>query len=209
MTRKLRTLNLYIDESGDFGMGASSSKFYLIALVLHEERFPINKQEKYLNERLEKLGYTGMIHSSPLIAKKDEYSKYSIETRKKILWLLFNFTRSVNINISSILVEKKYINSTNHLVNKLEVELRKFIINNKTYLNSFDSINIYYDNGQIALTKIINNVFSELSNINRIAKFDKKQNRLFQIADMVTAIDKVNYKIKNKIILTKGEKYFF
>ena len=32
---------------------------------------------------------------------------------------------------------------------------------------------------------------------------------LFQVSDMLTYIDKFDYKYKNKMSFTKGEKYFF
>ena len=39
--------------------------------------------------------------------------------------------------------------------------------------------------------------------------FDHKEKRLFQVSDMLTFIDKYDYKYKNKLPYTKGEKYFF
>ena len=37
----------------------------------------------------------------------------------------------------------------------------------------------------------------------------KKEKRLFQVSDMLTYIDKYDYKYKNKMSFTKGEKFFF
>ena len=36
-----------------------------------------------------------------------------------------------------------------------------------------------------------------------------EEKRLFQISDMLTYIDKYDYKYKNKMKFTNGEKYFF
>ena len=40
-------------------------------------------------------------------------------------------------------------------------------------------------------------------------EFDHKEKRLFQVSDMLTYIDKYDYKYKNKMSFTKSEKYFF
>ena len=40
-------------------------------------------------------------------------------------------------------------------------------------------------------------------------EFDHKVKRLFQVSDMLTYIDKIEYKHNNEIPLTKSEKYFF
>ena len=39
--------------------------------------------------------------------------------------------------------------------------------------------------------------------------FDHKEKRLFQVSDMLTFIDKYDYKYKHKMKFTKGEKVFF
>lgn len=43
----------------------------------------------------------------------------------------------------------------------------------------------------------------------RRIEFDHTKKRLFQVSDMLTVIDKLDYKRKNNIPFTKGEKFFF
>ena len=85
-----------------------------------------------------------------------------------------------------------------------------FITNeNKEYINSFDKVVIYYDNGQETLATILDTLFVSYPNVERRIDFDHKKKRLFQVLDMLTVIDKLDYKRKNNIPFTKAEKYFF
>lgn len=84
-----------------------------------------------------------------------------------------------------------------------------FVRENSNYINSFDKVVIYYDNGQETLGTLLDAVFSTNSKVERKIDFNHKVKRLFQVSDMLTVIDKLDYKRKNKIPFTKAEKYFF
>ncbi len=88
-------------------------------------------------------------------------------------------------------------------------EIGKLITENKNYFNSFDKIVIYYDNGQETLATILDTLFATNPNVERRTEFDHAKKRLFQVSDMLTVIDKLDYKRKNNIAFTKAEKYFF
>jgi len=59
---KIKRLNIFIDESGDFGFVKGSSTLYAISFALHESSNSIENELEYLNEKLEQLSYNGMIH---------------------------------------------------------------------------------------------------------------------------------------------------
>ena len=88
-------------------------------------------------------------------------------------------------------------------------EIGKFINENQEYINSFDKVVIYYDNGQETLATILDTLFATNPKVERIIDFDHKKKRLFQVSDMLTVIDKLEYKRKNNIPFTKNEEYFF
>ncbi len=58
---------------------------------------------------------------------------------------------------------------------------------------------VFYDNGQNILGNAIDIAFSNLNNYEHIIDFDKIQERLFQISDMLTYVDKFDFKYKNKL----------
>ncbi|MCI8700308.1 MAG: hypothetical protein HFJ47_03075 [Clostridia bacterium] len=88
-------------------------------------------------------------------------------------------------------------------------EIGQFINDNKAYLDTFDKIVIYYDNGQETLATILDTLLATNPKVERRIEFDHTKKRLFQVSDMLTVIDKLDYKRKNNISFTKAEKYFF
>lgn len=58
----IKRLNIFIDESGDFGFVKGSSDLYAVSFTLHESSNSIENELKYLNTKLDELNYNGMIH---------------------------------------------------------------------------------------------------------------------------------------------------
>lgn len=205
----MRRLNIFIDESGDFGFVNGSSDLYAVSFTMHESVNSISDELNYLNEKLKKLDYDGMIHLAYLVAKRGDYSHFSLEKRKSIFWAIFYFSVRVKVKIRTIIVDKKYINKKTQLNMSLAREIIKFLKDNAEYINSFDKVVIYYDNGQETLATLLDAVFATNPNVERRIDFDHKEKRLFQVSDMLTVIDKLDYKRKNRLPFTKAEKYFF
>ena len=209
MLKIKKRLNIFIDESGDFGFVDGSSDLYAVSFTLHESSDSIKTELKYLNEKLDMLNYDGMIHLAYLIAKRGEYSHFNFEKRKSIFWAIFYFSSRVKVKTKTVIIDKKYINKKTQLNVSLAREISKFINNNQEYINLFDKIVIYYDNGQETLATILDVLFATNPNVERRINFDHTKKRLFQVSDMLTVIDKLDYKRKNNIPFTKAEKFFF
>lgn len=205
----IKRLNIFIDESGDFGFVAGSSELYVVSFTIHESNDSISSELEYLNERLNNLKYNGMLHLAYLIAKRDDYASFNLEQRQKIFWTIFNFARKVPIKLKTIILDKRYMNSKSQLNKAISIEINNFINDNKKYLDSFDKIVIYYDNGQETLATILDIVFATNEKVERRVEFDHTKKRLFQVSDMLTFIDKLDYKFNNNMDFTKAEKYFF
>lgn len=206
---KIKRLNIFIDESGDFGFVDGSSDLYAVSFTLHESSESIENELKYLNKKLTTLNYEGMIHLAYLIAKRGDYSHFDFEKRKSIFWAIFYFSSRVKVKIRTVIVNKKYINKKTQLNMALSKEISKFINDNQEYLNTFDKIVIYYDNGQETLATILDTLFATNPKVERRIEFDHTKKRLFQVSDMLTVIDKLDYKRKNNIPFTSAEKFFF
>ena len=204
----MKTLNIFIDESGDFGVNNNASDLYVVSFVYLSS---LNNIEPFLNalkKRLNKLKFTKMIHTADLIRHKGDYKDLSIDQRRKIFTAIYQFSRKSPIKLKSIIVNKKYTDTYKLLKKQLTMELNELISNNLKYFQKFDKITIYYDNGQSQLTSILEDVFKNF-NISFINDFDKTKEKLFQVADMLTFIDKYYYKFKHKLYISKNEKIFF
>ena len=119
------------------------------------------------------------------------------------------FSRRIPVKYKTIIIDKKYTDNSRILKQKISLEINKMIKENKHYFNKFDRIVMYYDNGQEVLGTILDSIFLQFDGFEHRIDFDHKEKRLFQVSDMLTYIDKYDYKYKNKMTFTKGEKYFF
>lgn len=205
----IKRLNIFIDESGDFGFVKGSSDLYAVSFTLHESADSMENELKYLNRKLSDLNYNGMIHLAYLVAKRGDYSHFDLEKRKSIFWAIFYFSNRVKVKIRTVIIDKKYINKKMQLNMALARKIGQFINDNKAYFDTFDKIVIYYDNGQETLATILDTLFATNPKVERRIEFDHTKKRLFQVSDMLTVIDKLDYKRKNNISFTKAEKYFF
>lgn len=205
----IKKLNIFIDESGDFGFVDGSSQLYAVSFTMHESNNSIHNELQFLNNRLNELDYDGMLHLAYLVARRADYASFNLEQRQKIFWTIFNFARKVPIKLKTIILDKRYMNSKTQLINVLSSKISQFINENKKYLDTFDKIIIYYDNGQQALSSILNTIFATNEKVERVIEFDHVKKRLFQVSDMLTFIDKLDYKFHNNIPFTNAEKYFF
>ena len=205
----MKRLNIFVDETGEFGFDDGSSRLYGVSFTFHEQNDDISPELNILNNNLSKLGYNGMIHMADLILRRGDYTHFDIIKRKKIFNAIYQFSRRIKVKYTSIFVDKKYNKSIRLLRKALITEIRDIVNSNIDYFKRFDRIVMYYDNGQENLSVILESIFDVFDNFEHIVEFDHVEKRLFQVSDMLTFIDKYDYKYKNKISISKSEKFFF
>ena len=205
----MRRLNIFVDETGEFGFGKESSLLYGVSFTFHEQNDDIMQELNKLNARLDKIGYTNMIHMADLIMRREDYKNFDIAMRKSIFNSIYQFSRKIPVKYKTIIIDKRYTNGARTLRQRLSIEINKMIKEHEKYFNRFDKIVMYYDNGQETLGTILDSIFLRFEGFEHRISFDHKEKRLFQVSDMLTFIDKYDYKYKNKMPFTRGEKYFF
>lgn len=204
-----KILSIFIDESGDFGAYESHCPYYLVSMVMHDQRIEIKDNLICLDEHLQRLGYPNhAIHTGPLIRREAVYANDTVESRKKLFNSLFHFTRQLNFRYICVSIRKSEcrdeIDMASHLSRAISEELRW----NKEYLESFEKVIIYYDNGQIELTKILTSIFNSLFFNVEFRKVQPVNYRLFQVADLICTLELLSIKERNHL-LTKSEEMFF
>lgn len=205
----MNELSVFVDESGDFGVYDYRSPYYIISLVFHEQN---NDIQKDLNQLENELSYLDLpehcIHAGPIIRSENEYKELSLEDRRKILKRLMQFIRHINISFKTIFIEKKHICNPSEINSKLRKQLVQFIREKRELFYGFNSVKIYYDNGQIEVTRILFSAFKdELENV-EFRKVIPSQYRLFQVADLICTLKLTELKMLNHS-LSKSEKVFF
>lgn len=205
----IKRLNIFVDETGEFGYGVKSSMLYGISFTFHEQDNDISGELNNLNNRLMKIGYTNMIHMSDLIMRRGDYSKFDIKMGKSIFNSIYQFSRKIPVKYHTIIIDKRFIDNGNVLRKQIINEVNQMIKNNEGYFNKFDKIVMYYDNGQEPLGYILDSLFIRFNSYEHRVKFDHVEKRLFQVSDMLTYVDKAIYKHKKNIKYEKSELYFF
>ena len=202
-------LSIFVDESGDFGEYDFHAPFYIISMVIHDQSIDIEEDLLKLEREMENIGWPKhCIHAGPVIRSEYEYKEYGLEERQKILKRLMTFIRKLDIRFKSIYIEKKHIEDSVEATGKLSKQLAAFIRANMHYLFGFDQVKIYYDNGQVEVTRILSSVFNTLLDNVEFKKVIPSDYRLFQVADLVCTLKLTELKMENHL-LSKSEKFFF
>lgn len=163
--RSMKTLSIFVDESGDFGEYRAHSPYYIIAMVFHDPIHDISQETTALAQNLERLGLRNhVVHTEPLIRREEDYKNLSPNERRQIFTRLFYFTMNCDIQYKVFLFHKKEFSDSASLEKRMVREISLFLRAHLVYFQSFDKVILYYDNGQHELNKILNAVFStELS----------------------------------------------
>lgn len=205
----MKELSIFIDESGDFGEYLPHAPYYIISMVMHDQQYPIDGIVNKLNDELNILGLPKQyVHCGPIIRKQEDYANMSISDRRRILNKMVAFIRQCPIKYASFYIEKTHINDSMVAIGKLAKQIASFIKENYNYFLSFDSVKVYYDNGQTEVTKILSSVFNTLLSNVIFRKVVPSDYKLFQVADVICTFKLLKLKLE-KNTLTKSELKFF
>lgn len=204
-----KRISIFIDESGDFGPFRSHSPYYLITMILHDQKIDISENIKSLENHLHNLnfGYNA-VHTGPIIRREEIYETMLMEERKRIFNALFNFARKLDFNYICTYVDKNDCKDIISMTSRLSRSLANTINKNADLFNSFDEIVIYYDNGQVELTKIITSVFHVFYSQIEFRKVRPVDYKLFQVADLICSLELLSLKASANTF-TKSEQDFF
>lgn len=201
-----KCLSVFIDESGDFGPYESHAPYYFVAMVLHDQSIDISENIIAFETHLTNLGYPHhAVHTGPLIRRESVYENDLVEDRKRLYGALFNFTRKLDIHYACAMVKKQECADVIALTAKLSKELAAILRDNEEFWNSYDRIIVYYDNGQIELTKILISVFSTLYTHVEFRKVKPVDYKLFQVADLICTTEL----LEEKATFSRSELEFF
>ncbi len=150
-------LSIFIDESGDFGEFSAKSPYYMVSMVFHNQSIDISEDISILDRHIRELGFPPhAIHMGPLIRRESIYLRYADEAKRAALInTMYNFTRKLDITYICPFIRKAEAEDFIELYGKLSREISSKLREQSDYLNSFEKIIIYYDNGQHELSKML------------------------------------------------------
>ena len=200
-------LSIFVDESGNTGALPYNSRYYMICLIFHEQRYDLTTEIEEIDRKFREYETIDCFHTAPLIHSEGNFSEYSLSQRQKIMRTFYTFFRSNKLMHKEFYVDKKNLN-VNNIYTRLEMALRSFLIENLDYFLEFTNIKIYYDDGQAIVKELLVNVFNDIFQNIIFRKVKPKDYRLFQTADLVCSLKWLDIKSQTKS-LSKTESLFF
>jgi hypothetical protein len=143
-----------------------------------------------------------------LIRRESIYGNDLLENRKRLFNALFHFARKLNIQYACAKIRKSECPDVITMTAKLSKEIAGILRSHEDFWNTFDHVIIYYDNGQIELTKILTSVFSTLYAHVEFRKVKPVDYKLFQVADLICTLELLAEKASNNS-LSNSELEFF
>ena len=205
----VKELSIFIDESGDFGEYQAYSPFYIISLVFHKQNKDISKHIINLDLKLSKyLLNNNCVHTGPIARGEEVYKNMTINERHNILNSFISFIKKCPITYKSFHIEKKHFKNDDDMVARLSRDLSLFLQENSVYFSSFDSIKVYYDNGQNEISRMLAGVFHALFANVEFTKVIPSKYKLFQAADLFCYFTLIKLKLDSGILSENEIKFF-
>ena len=122
---------------------------------------------------------------------------------------MLNFYNNCEIFHDTVVINRKEAIDKLALSGKLTKGIRDMINNHIEYFNKFDNVIVYYDNGQIELSSILNAVLMVLLGEVEFRKAEPQKYRLLQVADFVCSMELLKIKRDEKRLSKSEDKFFY
>ena len=201
-------MSLFADESGESG---AESKYYLLTLVFHEQSDNISQLISLYESDLRAKGLPDIpLHVSPLMNGHDEYSGMDIQDRKRLLQAFLIMLQHLPVNYHTFSYKKGEFSDSSTLEARIRRDVVNLIFDNLGYLQEFDKVKIYYDDGQCIVTKALHDAVEYALSTNAVVYKDgsPKDYRLAQAADFICAIELVALKFEAGEATKTDDRFF-
>ena len=203
--RHVLEISLFADESGESG---TESKYYLLTLVFHEQDNTISQAVDLYERDIQAKGLPDIpIHASPLLNGNDEYSNMDIQSRKRLLQSFFTMLQHLPIKYHTFSYRKSEFDNGTTLEARIRRDIVNLIFDNLDYLQGFDVVKVYYDDGQHVVTKALHNAVEYALSTNAVMYKNGSPGdyRLAQAADLICTIELTAQKFEaNEATKTDG-----
>ena len=113
------------------------------------------------------------------------------------------------IQYMTVAVDRKEATDKIELSGKLAKEINTAFREHSDFFMEFDKVIVYYDNGQIELSAILNAVFSIYFSNVEFRKAEPQKYRLLQAADFICSMELLKIKRSEKRLSKSEEKFFY
>nr|WP_204314254.1 hypothetical protein [Bifidobacterium avesanii] len=169
------------------------SEYYLITLVFHVQSTPITAHiEKYERHLIDSSLPDIPFHAGPLFNGHDDYENIPFADRKRLFFAFFTLARNLPFRYVTFAHRKSMFDGDRiRFEAQLKRDLANFFLSHLAEFQSYETIKVYYDNGQQivsnALKASIGYALSKEAIVYRDAQ--PKDYRLEQTADLLCTVE--------------------
>lgn len=185
-------LNLHVDESGNQTL---SEGRYLIAVVLHDHSQSVEEAIEHYEVRLAEAGLPDVpFHGKDLLHGNEAYATVSLGDRKRLLTQFARLVRELPISFFALRYDTITVHNRDELEARIRRDLASLVFDELTYFQAFDTIAVYYDNGQGAVSAALHDAldFVLAKNVADYRDAEPNARRLLQVADYVCTILRIS-----------------
>lgn len=183
----------------------------MVAVVLHEHSADISSPIQNYEERLRIAGLDNIpFHGKDLLHGNEAYQKVAIGDRKRLLTQFARLARSLPISYFTLKYSAAETHNKAELTARIRRDLAAVVYDHLSYFQSFDSINVYYDDGQEAVSAALHDALDFVLSRN-VADFrdaDYQARRLLQLADYICTVERTSIAFDSGSQTRTQERFF-
>ena len=209
---KEATLSVFVDESGIWNDDVSSSRHYIVSLVLHDQSADIADAVAALDRDMASLGIVNLcFHAAPIIRGNGTFEILSAELRRKMFARMMGFVRRVDFKYHCLCVDKRYCDTQEKAADRLRRQMREFFLSARPLMDGFSRLKVYYDCGQTRLTNLLHEEFAALRfpPVEFAQSVKPHRYKMFQVADLICTLRLLELKLETDGRLSPSEFRFF
>ncbi len=190
-------LSIFIDESGDIGSG---SEHYLVTLVFHNQFETIAPLVEKLHIACMNLpAGTTPFHFTPVMRGHGAFSSVDPSGRKAAFNAFAFFVNKAPFTYTTFAYNKKKVGNAYKLRALIEHDIGRFIIDHLAFFQAYDTVKVYYDNGQKVVKDALHAALGATIYQDAIEYRDAipEMYRLFQTADYICGIELTEIRYTN------------
>ena len=208
---RIKEISVFVDESGSFEPDETSSRHYIVCFVFHDQDNDISPWVSQLEAFLESIGLGAQhcVHVGPLVRREGAYSDMLRETRQAIFRRMSAFVRKADISYRCFSIDKHFDSRDAAVHDRLLQDITSFLVSQSKNLNSFDRVKVYYDNGQAQVKNLLVEAFAMFSSKTEfVPNVHPDSYRLFQVADLLCAVELAAAKVKTGALSVSERRFF-
>ena len=200
--------SIFVDESGG---QKGHSKYYGITLVFHSQAESIQQVADRFSRAREARGLPNLtIHAGPPLNGHGSFENMDVSQRKALLMTFFVMLQHTPIKYATLMYRRSEFETQESLATRLRRDLVNLLFDNLEWLQSFDRVKLYYDDGQEILARALNHAIEyAISREAIVYRFaSPKDCILSQVSDLLCTLELTAMKYRQGEQTATDEKFF-